>query len=219
MLMACSAQSGDAIATKKVCVAVVQVCFAAAKWTELNEHIVLLSKRRSQLKQAVTGMVQEAMTYIDQVSAQPCPHHSHHALSLIGAAAPRPAPFPRNAKVLSQAIDRACECGLGLCTRSSFLRPVCLTGPPSVLPSTPLSCRVESDDGGAPLCVCVWQITDLPVKTALIETLSTVTAGKIYVEVERARLVRQLAKIKEAAGDIDAAAEAMQEVAVRLRRP
>jgi hypothetical protein len=69
------------------------------------------------------------------------------------------------------------------------------------------------------VCVCVWQITDLPVKTALIETLSTVTAGKIYVEVERARLVRQLAKIKEAAGDIDAAAEAMQEVAVRPRRP
>ena len=32
---------------------------------------------------------------------------------------------------------------------------------------------------------------------------------------ERARLVRQLAKIKEAAGDIDAAAETMQEVAVR----
>jgi len=58
------------------------------------------------------------------------------------------------------------------------------------------------------------QITDLPIKTALIETLSTVTAGKIYVEVERARLVRQLAKIKEASGDIDAAAEAMQEVAV-----
>jgi len=72
-------QQGDAIATKKVCIAVVQVCFAAAKWTELNEHIVLLSKRRSQLKQAVTGMVQEAMTYIDQVTARP--HPPFHALS------------------------------------------------------------------------------------------------------------------------------------------
>ena len=69
-------QQGDAIATKKVCVATVQVCFAAAKWTELNEHIILLSKRRSQLKQAVTGMVQEAMTYIDQVRSNPnlAPH-------------------------------------------------------------------------------------------------------------------------------------------------
>lgn len=40
---------------------------------------------------------------------------------------------------------------------------------------------------------------------------------QIYVEVERARLVRQLARIKEEQGDIDAAAEAMQEVAVSLR--
>jgi len=115
--------AADAIGTKKVCVAIVQVCFFARKWKTLNEHIVLLSKRRAQLKQAVVGMVQEAMTYIDQLD-------------------------------------------------------------------------------------------DLALKTELIETLSTVTAGKIYVEVERARLVRQLAGIKEDSGDIDAAAEAMQEVAV-----
>jgi hypothetical protein len=100
-------QQGDAIATKKVCVAVVQVCFAAAKWRELNEHIVLLSKRRSQLKQAVTGMVQEAMTYIDQVRAQSRARIS--ATSIISAAHDRrPSLKTHVAQLLSQALD----CGL-----------------------------------------------------------------------------------------------------------
>ena len=52
------------------------------------------------------------------------------------------------------------------------------------------------------------------MKTALIETLSTVTSGKIFVEVEKARLTRALAKIKEEAGKVEEAAEIMQEVAV-----
>lgn len=42
----------------------------------------------------------------------------------------------------------------------------------------------------------------------------TVTAGKIYVEVERARLTHKLALLKEADGDIEAAATAMQEMPV-----
>mmetsp|Transcript_23505 Transcript_23505/g.51377 ORF Transcript_23505/g.51377 Transcript_23505/m.51377 type:complete len:487 (-) Transcript_23505:546-2006(-) len=113
----------DMVATKKVCIGIVQVCYFSGNFKLLNEHIVLLSKRRSQLKQAVVGLVQEAMSYIDQVK-------------------------------------------------------------------------------------------DVDTKTELISTLNTVTAGKIYVEVERARLVRQLVKIKEAQGDIEAAAEAIQEVAV-----
>ena len=32
----------------------------------LNEHITLLAKRRSQLKQAVAKMVQECCLYVDQ---------------------------------------------------------------------------------------------------------------------------------------------------------
>jgi len=114
---------GDAIATEMLCIAIVQVCYEAKNFKLLNEHIILLSKRRSQLKKAIVGMVQESMSYIDK-------------------------------------------------------------------------------------------ITDIETKTELISTLNTVTAGKIYVEVERARLTRQLAKIKEAAGNVDEAAEIMQEVAV-----
>jgi 26S proteasome regulatory subunit N5 len=55
---------------------------------------------------------------------------------------------------------------------------------------------------------------NLAVKTDLIETLSTVTSGKIFVEVEKARLTRMLAGIKEEAGLVEEAAEIMQEVAV-----
>ncbi|GJP36110.1 hypothetical protein CLOM_g20635 [Closterium sp. NIES-68] len=52
------------------------------------------------------------------------------------------------------------------------------------------------------------------IREELIKTLSGVTAGKIYVEIERARLVKRLARMKEAEGKVKEAAEAMQEVAV-----
>lgn len=105
------------------CVAVVRACAEAKAWPALNENILLISKRRSQLKQAITSMVQECMTFLDK---------------------------------------------------------------------TP----------------------DVETKLELIKTLVTVSAGKIFVEVERARLTRMHAKIKEDQGKLDEAAEIMQEVAV-----
>jgi len=48
----------------------------------------------------------------------------------------------------------------------------------------------------------------------LIDTLRTVTKGKIYVENERARLTHRLAKIKEAEGDLKEAAKIMQDLQV-----
>eukprot|EP00271_Cylindrocystis_brebissonii_P017682 TRINITY_DN468_c0_g1_i1.p1 TRINITY_DN468_c0_g1~~TRINITY_DN468_c0_g1_i1.p1 ORF type:complete len:475 (+),score=126.24 TRINITY_DN468_c0_g1_i1:309-1733(+) len=113
----------DVTGTKKVVVAIIQICHEVNNWKLLNENIVLLSKRRAQLKQAVAAMVREAMSYID--------------------AAP-----------------------------------------------------------------------DLDTRIELIKTLNTVTAGKIYVEIERARLTKKLAAIKEGQGQIKEAAIVMQEVAV-----
>ncbi|PXF49258.1 26S proteasome non-ATPase regulatory subunit 12 [Gracilariopsis chorda] len=55
---------------------------------------------------------------------------------------------------------------------------------------------------------------DEETKLSLLETLRDVTAGKIFVELERARLTRILAKIKEEKGDIDTAAAIMQEMQV-----
>ena len=42
----------------------VQVLYAARDWKGLQEYVVLLSKRRSQLKQAVQAMVRQCMGYI-----------------------------------------------------------------------------------------------------------------------------------------------------------
>lgn len=55
---------------------------------------------------------------------------------------------------------------------------------------------------------------DLETKVKTIENIRTVTEGKIYVEVERARVSRTLSHIKEEAGDIDAATEILGELQV-----
>ncbi|XP_050539669.1 26S proteasome non-ATPase regulatory subunit 12 [Daktulosphaira vitifoliae] len=113
----------DMVSTSRVLVAVVQMCFHGKQWSLLNEHIVMLTKRRSQLKLAVAAMVRECCAFIDQ---------------------------------------------------------------------TP----------------------NKEIKLKLIETLRNVTEGKIYVEVERARLTQKLAKIKEDEGDITGAANIIQELQV-----
>lgn len=113
----------DVTGTRLACKAVLEVLFEAKDWAGLNEHIILLSKRRSQLKQAVQAFVRQSMGYIE---------------------------------------------------------------------ATP----------------------DKDTMVELIKTLQSVTEGKIYVEIERARLTRRLAKIKEAEGKIDEAADTLQEVAV-----
>ncbi|EDO29191.1 predicted protein [Nematostella vectensis] len=115
--------AADMHSTARILVCIVQLCFKAKDWNALNEHINLLTKRRSQLKQAVTKMIQESYMYIDQ---------------------------------------------------------------------TP----------------------DMETKLKLIDTLRTVTAGKIYVEIERARLTMMLAKIKENEGNITEAANILQELQV-----
>lgn len=113
----------DMVSTGRILVAIVQICFEAKNWTALNEHITMLTKRRSQLKQAVVKMIQECVTYVDKTPSK-------------------------------------------------------------------------------------------EIKVKLIETLRTVTEGKIYVEVERARLTHILAKMKEDEGDVTEAANIIQELQV-----
>ncbi|XP_012271927.1 26S proteasome non-ATPase regulatory subunit 12 [Orussus abietinus] len=113
--------AADMVSTSRVLVTIVEICLEAQNWSALNEHIILLSKRRSQLKQAVTKMVQECCTYVDKTP-----------------------------------------------NRETMIK--------------------------------------------LIETLRSVTKGKIYVEVERARLTHRLAKLKEEDGDVNGAAAVMLEL-------
>lgn len=54
------------VSTGRILVAIVQICFEAKNWTALNEHITMLTKRRSQLKGAVVKMIQECVTYVDK---------------------------------------------------------------------------------------------------------------------------------------------------------
>ena len=63
-------------------------------------------------------------------------------------------------------------------------------------------------------CTYVDLIKDYNTRMKYIETLRTVTAGKIYVEVERARLTLKLAHMKEGEGKIDEAATILQELQV-----
>lgn len=55
---------------------------------------------------------------------------------------------------------------------------------------------------------------DMDVKMSVIETLRTVTEGKIFVEVERARVTRILSDIKKSQGDIKAATDILCELQV-----
>ncbi len=55
---------------------------------------------------------------------------------------------------------------------------------------------------------------DLDVKLTVIETLRTVTEGKIFVEVERARITRILSDIKKEQGDIKSACDILCELQV-----
>ena len=56
-----------------------------------------------------------------------------------------------------------------------------------------------------------WYITLSPLCRRVLQS---VTEGKIYIEIERARLTKRLAKISEEEGKIDEAADLLQEVAV-----
>merc|ERR1719181_1152195 len=55
---------------------------------------------------------------------------------------------------------------------------------------------------------------DKEKKVELIGTLNDVTGGKIFVEVEKARLTAMLAKMKEEEGKAEEAADLLQEVQV-----
>jgi len=113
----------DTHSTGRVLVTIVQLCYNAGDFTQLNDRIQDLVKKRSQLKQAVAKMIAECCTFLDNIK-------------------------------------------------------------------------------------------DKPTMLKLIDTLRTVTAGKIYVENERARLTHRLSKIHEKDDNVAEAAKIMQELQV-----
>ncbi len=99
------------------------ICKDAGDWSLVNDQVLVLSKKHSQLKQAITRMVQTVMKFLDE---------------------------------------------------------------------TP----------------------NLETKLSVIETLRTVTEGKIFVEVERARVTKILSDIKREQGDLKAAKDILCELQV-----
>lgn len=59
-------QASDGPSTKRVLVAIVQMCFDTEDWESLNENIMVLTKRRGQLKMAIQAMVEECCKFINQ---------------------------------------------------------------------------------------------------------------------------------------------------------
>ncbi|KAJ4153928.1 hypothetical protein LMH87_010394 [Akanthomyces muscarius] len=116
-------QASDLASTSRVLIAIVTLCKNAGDWSLLNEQTLVLSKKHSQLKQAITKMVQTVVGFLDD---------------------------------------------------------------------TP----------------------DLATKLSVIETLRTVTEGKIFVEVERARVTKILSDIKKEQGDLKSATEILCELQV-----
>uniref|UniRef100_A0A6V0HYX3 PCI domain-containing protein n=1 Tax=Zooxanthella nutricula TaxID=1333877 RepID=A0A6V0HYX3_9DINO len=115
-------QASDGISTSRLLCKICQILYDVKEWAKLQEHIVMLAKKRGQTKRAITDMVKLVMSWL---------------------------PALEKARMLE-----------------------------------------------------------------LIGTLSDVTDGKIFVEVERARLTGMLAKIKEDEGKLEEAANLLQEVQV-----
>ncbi|XP_040573226.1 26S proteasome non-ATPase regulatory subunit 12 [Lepeophtheirus salmonis] len=116
----------DSASTGRILVCVVRLCSESKAWDDLNQQILLFSKKRGQLKAAVTKMVRECVSLIMEEKVMP--------------------------------------------SRSEEYR--------------------------------------------LINTLRTVTEGKIYVEVERARLTLRFSSMKEEDGDMEEAVKTMRELQV-----
>lgn len=59
--------SADLSSNTKILVQIISLCYHQNEFKLLNENIVLLSKKRALLKQAITDMVHEAATYVDLI--------------------------------------------------------------------------------------------------------------------------------------------------------
>lgn len=60
-------QGNDSISTGRLLICITDLCFKANDFKALKENIILLSKRRGQLKQAVKMMVKHAMNYLEGI--------------------------------------------------------------------------------------------------------------------------------------------------------
>lgn len=116
---------GDAISTGRVLIAIVELIFDAKNFNSLNEFVMNLMKKRSQLNDAVVAMIQKCIEFVDRLN-------------------------------------------------------------------------------------------DKNEKLKFCETLRLVSYGKIFLEIERARITRTLSTILESNGDLVGAAKIMEEIHIEV---
>lgn len=61
-------KGGDTHSLSKILVTIAKLCFDKKDFKLLSENILLITKRRSQIKQAVTKMIQECCSYVDAIT-------------------------------------------------------------------------------------------------------------------------------------------------------
>ena len=60
-------QGGDFTTCGKIAREIIRICYNANNWSQLNDSLVMLSKRRGQSKTVIQEAVQEAMNFIDSI--------------------------------------------------------------------------------------------------------------------------------------------------------
>jgi len=60
-------QGGDFTTCAKIAREIIRICYNANNWSQLNDSLVMLSKRRGQSKTVIQEAVQEAMNFIDSI--------------------------------------------------------------------------------------------------------------------------------------------------------
>lgn len=62
--------AGDAFATSRVAVEAVRLCWDVRDLPQLNAHVLILAKRRAQLKQVISDVVKEGLAILPQMGAR-----------------------------------------------------------------------------------------------------------------------------------------------------
>lgn len=63
-------QAGDDISTTKVAKEITSLCYELKEFKQLNESLVILSKRRGQFKRAVSTIVNESIAYLEKIDKE-----------------------------------------------------------------------------------------------------------------------------------------------------
>ncbi|KDN44380.1 putative RPN5-26S proteasome regulatory subunit [Tilletiaria anomala UBC 951] len=169
---------------------------ASTDWSLLCETIVSLSKKHGQLKQATTKMVQLAMCFLRSPGQQDVTSGS----------------MQEEEEDVKMAGDESQEPGEGAKDDKEKER--------ATVQKEEDKMDREGQEAKAvtKLMEEGRQIGDVGLsqedRMKLVETLRTVTEGKIFVEVERARVTRMLSDMLYAKGDVNKAADVLQELAV-----